>query len=344
MTLDIQKFLEAVSNSEKADKITIILDPVPPIRTAMAVQKRSPFTCPVFVRGLWSSTNRGCTGWLSGRRITMWCVPEIFRDNFVEIDPKIVASIGSGIIQQLKERTVLSACKIPTIQHHAVQIQELMDEQRNAHVKTRMLGIWNIRSLIGNLVQLELTSGVARRKFGLFWWLLDPILLLGIYWVLVVVILDVRRSVDGPIHCFCAPPSFCGNGFQHRSVAVVRPGWSSTPDQISFSSEGGISYFDRVGVMYSMDTWNIHPFRSVFGIWTANIQPELAAELVPALYLVCDTCKWRNNHVSSHSLFSRLGWFDTACLKSRLTYRQVFGHWSCYPKGCPMLPAPFICG
>ena len=96
------------------------------------------------------------------------------------------------------------------------------------------------------------------------------------------------------------------------------PSWPSTPDQISFSYEGGVSYFDRVGVMYSMDTWNIHPFRSVFGIWTANIQPELAAELASALYLVCDTCKWRNNHVSSHSLFSRLGWFDTACPKSRL--------------------------
>ena len=65
-------------------------------------------------------------------------------------------------------------------------------------LKTRMLGIWNIRSLIGNLVRLELRSGVARRKFGLFWWLLDPILLLGIYWVIVVVVLDVRRSVDEP--------------------------------------------------------------------------------------------------------------------------------------------------
>ena len=69
-------------------------------------------------------------------------------------------------------------------------------------LKTRMLGIWNIRSLIGNLVQLELRSGVARRKFGLFWWLLDPILLLGIYWVLVVVVLDVRRSVDEPYPLF----------------------------------------------------------------------------------------------------------------------------------------------
>ena len=69
-------------------------------------------------------------------------------------------------------------------------------------LKTRMLGIWNIRSLIGNLVRLELRSGVARRKFGLFWWLLDPILLLGIYWVLVVVVLDVRRSVDEPYPLF----------------------------------------------------------------------------------------------------------------------------------------------
>ena len=41
----------------------------------------------------------------------------------------------------------------------------------------------------------------ARRKFGLFWWLLDPFSF-GIYWVLVVVVLDVRRSVDEPYPLF----------------------------------------------------------------------------------------------------------------------------------------------
>ena len=124
--------LEAVSTSEKTDKITI-LESVTQSELQWLYKNAAlllvPSLCEGFGLPAFEAARSGCPVVAS----PCGAIPEIFRGNFVEIDPKIVASIGSGIIQQLKERTVLSACKIPTIQHHAVQIQELMDEQRNAH-------------------------------------------------------------------------------------------------------------------------------------------------------------------------------------------------------------------
>ena len=124
--------LEAVSNSEKADKITI-LESVTQSELQWLYKNAAlllvPSLCEGFGLPAFEAARSGCPVVAS----PCGAIPEIFRGHFVEIDPKIVASIGSGIIRQLKERTVLSACKIPTIQHHAVQIQEFMDEQRNAH-------------------------------------------------------------------------------------------------------------------------------------------------------------------------------------------------------------------
>lgn len=123
---------EVVANSEKGDKITI-LESVTQSELQWLYKNAAlllvPSLCEGFGLPAFEAARSGCPVVAS----PCGAIPEIFLGNYVEIDPKIVASIGSGIIQQLKERTVLSACKIPTIKHHAVQVQELMDEQRNAH-------------------------------------------------------------------------------------------------------------------------------------------------------------------------------------------------------------------
>lgn len=65
--------------------------------------------------------------------------------------------------------------------------------------------IWAFRHLIRRLVLSELRTGVARRKLGILWWLLDPILLLGVYWGVVVGLLGAGREVGGPYPLFlCA--------------------------------------------------------------------------------------------------------------------------------------------
>lgn len=62
--------------------------------------------------------------------------------------------------------------------------------------------IWKFRHLIRRLILSDLRTGVARRKLGVVWWLLDPILLLGVYWGVVVGILGAGRKADGPYPLF----------------------------------------------------------------------------------------------------------------------------------------------
>lgn len=124
--------LEAVANSKKGDRITV-LESVNQSELQWLYENAAllllPSLCEGFGLPAFEAARSGCPVVAS----PCGAIPEIFRGNFVEIDPKTVSSISSGITQQLEERMVLSACEIPTIHHHAVQVQKLMDEQLNAH-------------------------------------------------------------------------------------------------------------------------------------------------------------------------------------------------------------------
>lgn len=58
------------------------------------------------------------------------------------------------------------------------------------------------RDLLRELIVSELRSSTAQTRLGWLWWLLDPLLMMGVYWLIVVELLGRGRSAYDPYWLF----------------------------------------------------------------------------------------------------------------------------------------------
>lgn len=60
------------------------------------------------------------------------------------------------------------------------------------------------RDLIRELVLSDLKTTAAETKLGWLWWLLDPLIMMAIYWVFIVIIFGRDKYAPYPIFIGCA--------------------------------------------------------------------------------------------------------------------------------------------
>lgn len=64
--------------------------------------------------------------------------------------------------------------------------------------------LWTRRALVRELARFELASALSRSKLGWLWWLLDPLVMMGIYWVFIVIIFGRDKYPAYPVFVGCA--------------------------------------------------------------------------------------------------------------------------------------------
>jgi ABC-type polysaccharide/polyol phosphate export permease len=60
------------------------------------------------------------------------------------------------------------------------------------------------RDLLAALTRSEVKTAAAESQLGWVWWLLDPLLMIGVYWIFIVILLGSDRYVPYPVFVGCA--------------------------------------------------------------------------------------------------------------------------------------------
>lgn len=60
------------------------------------------------------------------------------------------------------------------------------------------------RDLLRTMIQSDLKTAAAESRLGWFWWMLDPLLMMLVYWVFIVIIFGRDKYAPYPIFIGCA--------------------------------------------------------------------------------------------------------------------------------------------
>ncbi len=75
---------------------------------------------------------------------------------------------------------------------------------RKCDMESTVRNIFTRRDLLIELTRSEVKTAAAESQLGWVWWLLDPLLMIGVYWIFIVILLGRDKYVPYPVFVGCA--------------------------------------------------------------------------------------------------------------------------------------------